>query len=101
MIATAAVALETVRSDGPHPTGMFFDSQTPEAIAEAVVRFENAPPIAAEDCRRHADSFAPERFIAELRATILDGWTEYQGAKSQRPKPSSLDESVEPEFSEV
>ncbi len=61
---------ETIRPlDDPHPTGVFFDEQTPQAIAEAVLRFEaEASRIDAIECRRNAERFGAERFRREFVA---------------------------------
>ncbi|MFO1316104.1 MAG: glycosyltransferase [Burkholderiales bacterium] len=65
-------ARETVRdrADG-HPTGLFFDEQTPAALAAAVCRFEaEFPPIDARDCRANADRFSADRFHREWTAFV-------------------------------
>jgi hypothetical protein len=53
------------------PTGIWFDAQTPEALAAAVERFEaeehRFDPAAI---RRHAEAFRAERFRAEILAQI-------------------------------
>jgi len=57
--------LETV-IDGR--TGIFFDQQTPEALAEAVDRFEKeAGQFSAEACRENAARFAPGNFRRQLK----------------------------------
>jgi glycosyltransferase involved in cell wall biosynthesis len=65
-------ALETVRGlDHARPTGLFFDEQTPAALAAAVRRFESARGrIDAADCREHARAFAPARFRAEFEGVV-------------------------------
>jgi glycosyltransferase involved in cell wall biosynthesis len=66
-------ATETVRGLGesPDPTGVFFEEQTADAVAEAVERFERAAdrfdPRAA---RRNAVLFRKERFESELFAYL-------------------------------
>jgi len=56
---------------GRAPTGVFFATQTPGALADAVRRFEGAAarfdPAAI---RAHAERFRGERFRAEMRAEI-------------------------------
>jgi glycosyltransferase involved in cell wall biosynthesis len=56
---------------GRAPTGLWFEPQTPEALAAAVERFE------AEEARfdpaairRHAQAFGSERFRREIRACV-------------------------------
>jgi glycosyltransferase involved in cell wall biosynthesis len=60
--------LETIRDLGTHrPTGLFFQEQTSEAIANAVRLFENE--IENFDpnlCRRNAELFSVERFRREF-----------------------------------
>ena len=66
-------ATETVLSaDESRPgTGLFFDEQTPESLAQAIQRFEAhpdwfSPPLA----RQHAERFATTRFERELVAYL-------------------------------
>lgn len=74
-------ALETVRPlTGPadtaaHATGIFFDAQTEESLADAVARFEAAEPFFdAKMIRNHAERFsAPnfrDAFLREVQATL-------------------------------
>lgn len=56
-------ARETIVADGERATGVFFDAQTPAAIADAVQRFEAlAVPIDPAQCRANAERFATPRF---------------------------------------
>jgi len=60
---------ETVRGLGvtDKPTGIFFDSQTPDAIIEAVRRFEReGSAIRPAACRANAMEFSQERFREQL-----------------------------------
>jgi glycosyltransferase involved in cell wall biosynthesis len=60
---------ETVRPLGelPDPTGIFFEEQTADAVAEAIERFErNADRFDPRAMRRQAVLFRRERFEAEL-----------------------------------
>jgi glycosyltransferase involved in cell wall biosynthesis len=73
VIALAAGALpETVPGlEAERPCGVHFAEQTPEAVRDAVERFERLdPPIRASDCRRNAERFAVGRFRAEFRAVV-------------------------------
>jgi glycosyltransferase involved in cell wall biosynthesis len=74
-------ALETVRGpDWSRPTGLFFDAQTPEAIVDAVERFEReGAAFAPEDCRANAQQFAPERFREAFVREVSDAWTRHGG----------------------
>ncbi len=63
---------ETVKDiDHNEPTGLFFGSQSVEAIIDAVERFERQEasfdPFA---CRRHAETFGTERFRLAFRELI-------------------------------
>jgi glycosyltransferase involved in cell wall biosynthesis len=60
--------VETIRGlDDAKPTGVFFDAQTPEAVADAVLRFEaHAKRFDAAECRRNAERFGAERFRREF-----------------------------------
>jgi len=61
---------ETIRGlDAPLPTGVLFDAQTPEAIVDAIARFE-ATTIDADACRVNAARFAAPRFRAEIAAHL-------------------------------
>ncbi len=64
----AGGVLETV-VDGA--TGLFFETQTPEALAATVLRFEAlAQSFKPEICRRRAEAFAPQRFRDEVAGFI-------------------------------
>jgi len=52
-------------------TGLFFDHQTPEAIAEAVRRFEGRSWDSAR-CRARAEQFGRAGFKRAMRAEIED-----------------------------
>jgi glycosyltransferase involved in cell wall biosynthesis len=69
-------ALETVRGpDQPQPTGLFFEQQTPDAIAAAVERFEReGGAISPSDCRDNALAFAPERFRQAYGRAVIEVW---------------------------
>jgi glycosyltransferase involved in cell wall biosynthesis len=59
---------ETIRGlDSPLPTGVLFDAQTPQAIVDAIQRFE-ATRIDADACRINAARFSAARFRAEFAA---------------------------------
>lgn len=68
-------ALETV-SEGE--TGLFFREQTPEALAEAVARFERTEErYRPEACRARAERFGPERFRREIKDFLLSRYPSY------------------------
>ena len=71
-------ATETIR-DGT--TGLFFDAQTPAAIAAAVDRFErraDEDPWDPAACRANAERFAPARFRQNLTDQIRRHWEAFQ-----------------------
>jgi glycosyltransferase involved in cell wall biosynthesis len=63
---------ETIRGlDDVAPTGVFFDAQTPQALAAAVRTFEaNDARISAAACRANAQRFSPARFRDEIQAIV-------------------------------
>jgi len=77
-------ATETIRGlDAPEPTGVFFDAQTPEAIADAVLRFEaNEAAFDAAACRRNAERFGVERFRREFADHVA---ARYEAFRGRRP----------------
>lgn len=61
---------ETVNDIGsPRPTGVLFDEQSPDAVTDAIARFERAA-IRADACRANAARFATSRFRSELAAYL-------------------------------
>lgn len=78
-------ALETVVGwPASEATGVFFDTQTSEALEEAVKRFESHEfdPVA---CRRNAERFGQPRFQEEFRATVEDLWNRFQLGERLNP----------------
>lgn len=67
-------ALETVRPlEADAPTGVFFPRQDPEAIREAVRRFEEEEGrITSRACRENALRFSNERFREELARYVRE-----------------------------
>lgn len=72
----AGGALETIRGlESDAPTGLFFDSQAPEAIADAVVRFErDGRGIRPIDCHVNARRFAADVFRQAYTREVLELW---------------------------
>jgi glycosyltransferase involved in cell wall biosynthesis len=68
----AGGALETVRAAPfPTPTGLFFEEQSAEAIADAVRRFEAlTPTITSENCRTNAERFDGAIFRDQMRRFV-------------------------------
>ncbi|MEM0986799.1 MAG: glycosyltransferase [Pseudomonadota bacterium] len=55
------------------PTGLVFHEQTPEAVIDAVERFETQQGhYRPRDCWENAQSFGPERFREEFKASVDD-----------------------------
>jgi glycosyltransferase involved in cell wall biosynthesis len=80
-------ALETVRGAGhPEPTGIFFDSQTPAAIAGAIEEFEACGQrITARACRNNAQRFAIDVFRERYARFVQGCWEEFRpGADSAK-----------------
>ena len=70
-------ALETVR---PGETGLFFDEQTPAAVAEAVEAFEALRPrLSAERIRLHAEDFSEPRFRSAFHALVEREYARFHG----------------------
>jgi glycosyltransferase involved in cell wall biosynthesis len=73
-------ALETVRGlvNSPNPTGMFFNRQTADSIAEAVDLFEQmAHRITPQACRANALRFSEERFRNDLLTFVTEEYDRY------------------------
>lgn len=70
-------SLETVNGG---KTGLFFNEQTPEAIVEAVNRFEamGSQPFAPADCRQWAEGFSEERFKREIKEFVEEKYEEFK-----------------------
>jgi len=68
----AGGALETVVEG---ETGLFFDRQDDESLAEAIERFEqDADRFDPVRCRKQAERFGVERFRAEIKAYLERTW---------------------------
>lgn len=61
-------------------TGLFFNSQTTDAIIEAVNRFEKMgnQPFSPYDCREWAEKFSEERFKQEIREFVENKYREFK-----------------------
>ena len=78
-------ALETIRGiEQPRPTGLFFDRQEPDAIAEAVRAFErSAMRISPSDCRENATRFSEQVFRDAYSRFVERCWDEHRGVSPQ------------------
>ncbi|MBX3709363.1 MAG: glycosyltransferase family 4 protein [Gammaproteobacteria bacterium] len=65
-------ALETVRGlNHARPTGIFFSTQTIEAICQTVMMFEaNQPHFTVENCVQNAARFTPEQFHKAFKTFV-------------------------------
>lgn len=71
-------SLETVNGlDSEAPTGVFFASQTKEAIQQAVSQFEQQSVITPESCVANAKRFATERFKAQFKNFVMIKYQEF------------------------
>jgi glycosyltransferase involved in cell wall biosynthesis len=94
-------AVETVCGlNSEEPTGVLFDEQTPEAVTEAIYRFEREEHlITAAACRENAMRFGIERFRREFGQFVEHQWRTFsdtvtQGAGPLRPgiaSPAAID----------
>jgi hypothetical protein len=73
-------AAETVLGlEADRPTGVFFDEQTPQAIVDAVERFERASGrIEAGACIARAAGYSPAVFDRRFGAWVDAHWTAWQ-----------------------
>ena len=79
--------LETVRGlDSETPTGVFYESQTPSSLIDAVKRFEtNTERFNAAEIREHALSFNQEHFKERLERFITERWNEHERMGRDKP----------------
>ena len=71
--------------EGAAPTGLFFARQDPEALAQAVLRFEaEEAKFRPEAARRQALRFGRERFREEARARFLNGYARHRERAAAR-----------------
>lgn len=77
---------ESVRGLGEEtPTGVFFDEQTPEAIARAVESFEaNESRILPVNCRANAERFSIEKFRHAYVSYVEECWESFVARGGRR-----------------
>lgn len=70
-------SLETVNGG---KTGLFFYEQNPEAIVEAVNKFEamGLQPFPPADCRQWAEGFSEERFKREIKEFVEEKYEDFK-----------------------
>ncbi len=63
-------------------TGLFFDRQTPEALVEAVRRFEDNPQkFNSDEIRRYAETFDRKLFLERFGSYVKERWEEHAGIR--------------------
>jgi glycosyltransferase involved in cell wall biosynthesis len=76
---------ETVVSEGAGPTGVFFDTATPEAVAWAVRRFiESERRFAPANCHAHAKRYSEARFDRDFSAFVHESYAAFQAERDWR-----------------
>lgn len=77
--ARGGVLESVVGADGDQQTGVFFPSQTPQSIRQAVEHFETVRGrISPQTCRTNAMRFSVPRFRSELKEFVNDAWERYR-----------------------
>ena len=86
---------ETIRGlDDEQPTGIFFEEQSVQAVAQAVEQFEiMGGRISSRACRENAERFAPEHFEEKFSAFISSAWDAFQSTphRKQQDRISTLE----------
>ena len=78
----AGGAAEIVRET----TGVLFGEQTPQAVLEALERFEQHPPFASEHCRENALRFERGAFRRRFAEALASHWETFSRARATAPK---------------
>ena len=82
-------ARETVSASPELRTGMFFDVNEPEAIAECVRAFiAREHEFSRDVCRAHAQKFSAERFRSELMGFVNDNMKNFTGERRRNRGPA-------------
>lgn len=77
--ARGGVLESVVGADGDQQTGVFFPSQTPQSVRQAVEHFETVRGrISPHTCRTNAMRFSVPRFRTELKEFVDNSWDQYQ-----------------------
>lgn len=72
-VVDPAKSRRNVRIAGQEATGLFFTSQTPEALIRAVKRFETMK-FSPQACQRNAERFSQARFKQEIKGFVEQQW---------------------------
>jgi glycosyltransferase involved in cell wall biosynthesis len=70
----AGGSLETIRGDGPSPTGLYFQEQTVNSIADGILRFESLDAIGSfqpEAIQEWAAEFATPVFLQRFGEFVM------------------------------
>lgn len=87
-------ARETVSASPELRTGMFFDVNEPEAIAECVRAFiAREHEFSRDVCRAHAQKFSAERFRIELTTFVNDNMKGFTGERRRGGRGTAPDGS--------
>lgn len=78
----------------PGKTGIFFDTQTIDALIAAVQHFDQLPPFDAVAIRRHAERFSNKVFREQLTGVVETHWKEFLKASVLPQSSSTLDAST-------
>ncbi len=70
-------------------TGMFFHTQTPDAIADAIRRFESAGSFAPERVRANALRFSIDEFRSALESHLTELYTDFQSLPNTGPQDAA------------
>ncbi len=74
---------ETVVANGPSPTGLFFDTATPDAVAGAIRIFlRRQADFTAQACHDNARRFSEARFEMEFKDFVMDAMSVFELKKT-------------------
>ncbi len=95
-------ARETVSASPELRTGMFFDANEPEAIAECVRAFiAREHEFSRDVCRAHAQKFSAERFRTELMTFVNDNMKGFTGERRRSRGPAPDGSNFKRRWSDV
>lgn len=89
----AGGSLETVRGEGPSPTGIYFQEQTVESMMDGILRFEAAAEAESfhpEVTQAWAAEFATPVFLQNLREFVISKIPAAEAAMTKSSAPTSV-----------
>jgi glycosyltransferase involved in cell wall biosynthesis len=89
----AGGSLETVRGEGPSPTGIYFQEQTVESMMDGILRFEAADDAGSfhpEVTQAWAAEFATPVFLQNLREFVISKIPAAEAAMTKSSAPTSV-----------